>query len=91
VLFLHGSNIEQSTFIQKVLDFTRAGLIVTDPSLPDNPIIYANKGFSDMTGYKMEHIIGENCRFLQGEMTNPTTVKELKKLSIIVHRLMYKF
>ncbi|NGY85554.1 PAS domain-containing protein [Bacillus megaterium] len=80
MLFLHGSNnIEQSMFIQKALDFTRAGVVVTDPSLPDNPIIYANKGFSDMTGYKIEDIIGENCRFLQGEETNLTTVEELKK------------
>ncbi|WP_427127466.1 PAS domain-containing protein (plasmid) [Priestia megaterium] len=78
-MFLHGSDIEQSTFIQKALDFTRAGLVVTDPSLPDNPIVYANKGFSDMTGYKIEDIIGENCRFLQGEKTNLTTVRELNE------------
>ncbi|WP_259345703.1 PAS domain-containing protein [Priestia aryabhattai] len=73
------NDINETQFIQKALDYTRAGLIITDPSLPDNPIIYANKGFLDLTGYDIEEILGKNCRFLQGKQTNPTAVKEMKQ------------
>jgi PAS domain S-box-containing protein len=33
----------------------------------DNKIIYANKAFEELTEYKLEEIIGKNCRFLQGK------------------------
>lgn len=39
---------------------------ITDPSLPDNPIIFASKGFLELTGYSLENTLGRNCRFLQG-------------------------
>ncbi|MGG0509352.1 PAS domain-containing protein [Priestia megaterium] len=78
-MVLYKDPINELQFIQKALDYTRAGLIITDPSLPDNPIIYANKGFLDLTGYDIEEILGTNCRFLQGKQTNLTTVKEMKQ------------
>ena len=37
--------------------------VVTDPSLPDNPIIYATEGFCRLTGYKRNEVIGRNCRW----------------------------
>lgn len=85
---------ELTTFIEKALDYTRAGLIITDSTLPDNPIIYANQGFFDMTGYSGEEVLGQNCRFLQGEKTDPATIKELKdgilaKKSVNVQILNY--
>ena len=40
--------------------------VITDPALPDNPIIFASKGFCELTGYSLENILGRNCRFLQG-------------------------
>ena len=42
------------------------GIVITDPNLPDNPIVYANRGFERMTGYASEEAMGRNCRFLQG-------------------------
>ena len=44
---------------------------ITDPALPDNPIIFASKGFLDLSGYSLENILGRNCRFLQGNSTPP--------------------
>jgi PAS domain S-box-containing protein len=43
---------------------------VTDPHLPDNPVIYINGGFTKLTGYEHEEVEGRNCRFLQGEETS---------------------
>jgi PAS domain S-box-containing protein len=41
-------------------------VLLTDPNLPDNPIIYANGGFEALTGYRWDEVMGRNCRFLQG-------------------------
>ncbi|MFC3560564.1 PAS domain-containing sensor histidine kinase [Pedobacter jamesrossensis] len=41
------------------------GVIITDHSQPDDPIIYCNKAFESLTGYSRKEIIGHNCRFLQ--------------------------
>ncbi|KIL51712.1 hypothetical protein KP77_12240 [Jeotgalibacillus alimentarius] len=77
-MILSENNKELAKFIEKALDYTRAGLIITDSSLPDNPIIYTNKGFLDMTGYCEEEVLGRNCRFLQGKKTDPATVNQLR-------------
>ncbi|MEH3038945.1 MAG: histidine kinase famiy protein [Sphingomonas paucimobilis] len=56
---------------------TRMPMIVTDPNLPDNPIIFANPAFLSMTGYGADEVLGRNCRFLQGAETDPDTVAEI--------------
>jgi PAS domain S-box-containing protein len=61
------------------IDNLRAGVLVTDPLAPDNPIIFCNPGFSNMTGYSAEEITGRNCRFLQGPETDPAMVAEIRK------------
>jgi len=45
--------------------------VVSDPKLPDNPIVECNEAFVRLTGYAREEIIGHNCRFLTGEGTEP--------------------
>lgn len=52
--------------------------VVTDPRLPDNPIIAANKAFSDLTGYARDEIVGRNCRFLSGAATEPEARRRLR-------------
>jgi PAS domain-containing protein len=52
---------------------------VSDPSLPDNPIVYASHGFIKLTGYTMDKVIGRNCRFLQGPGTDPKAVDIIRR------------
>ncbi|QQL50225.1 PAS domain-containing protein [Mucilaginibacter ginkgonis] len=54
-------------FLKAALNSSVSSIITTDNNLPDNPIIYANKSFQNITGYVYEEIIGHNCRFLQGD------------------------
>ena len=53
------------------------GVLVTDSTQPDHPIVFANAGFSKMTGYSLKEAAGRNSRFLQGPDTDPRTVIEL--------------
>ncbi|MGY2046725.1 histidine kinase famiy protein [Methylobacterium sp. JK268] len=61
------------------VEMTRMPMILTDPSQPDNPIVFSNRAFSDLTGYEREEIVGRNCRFLQGAQTDRETVDELRE------------
>lgn len=53
-------------------------LILTDPRLADNPIVYVNDAFERTTGYKREAVLGRNCRFLQGERTDKRDVDRIR-------------
>lgn len=45
--------------------------LVTNPNLPDNPVIECNDPFLELTGYDRSEVIGRNCRFLAGPETEP--------------------
>ncbi|MCE7794080.1 PAS domain-containing protein [Salipaludibacillus sp. CUR1] len=62
----------------KIFERTQLVVIITDADQEDNPIIYANRGFTELTGYTEEEVLGQNCRFLQGEDTDPKAIKKLK-------------
>lgn len=69
----------QVTLLEAMLDGSKVGTIVTDPSQHDNPIIYTNHTFIEMTGYTQEEVIGRNCRFLQGPETAKEDVRKMKE------------
>ncbi|KAF2862695.1 hypothetical protein K470DRAFT_211992 [Piedraia hortae CBS 480.64] len=52
---------------------------LTDPGLPDNPIVYASEEFYRTTQYGRDYVIGRNCRFLQGPQTSTSCVRRLSK------------
>ena len=61
------------------VEMTRMPMVVTDPRQPDNPIVFVNRAFLDLTLYEEEDVIGRNCRMLQGPQTDPATVAEIRK------------
>lgn len=63
----------------KALQTAQQNFVVTDPSLPDNPIVYATQGFLNLTGYTLDQVLGRNCRFLQGPETDPKAVEKIRK------------
>jgi len=52
---------------------------LTDAMSHDNPIEFASDGFVSVTGYRRSDIVGRNCRFLQGPMTDRTTVARIRE------------
>ncbi|MBB6646465.1 hybrid sensor histidine kinase/response regulator [Halobellus ruber] len=63
----------------RVLDEAPIGITVADPAAEDNPLIYVNDRFEELTGHDAEEIIGTNCRFLQGEHTREEPVAAMRE------------
>lgn len=75
---LHRAAMENRMLAQAVSSASE-GVIITDPSRPDNPIIYTNPAFTYITGYEFEEVVGRNCRFLQGPETDQAAIALLKQ------------
>ncbi|HEY9679255.1 MAG TPA: ATP-binding protein [Drouetiella sp.] len=70
---------DQLLLLYRAVESTRNGVVITDPSKPDNPIIYCNPAFAQMTGFRIDQIIGRNCRFLQRDDRDQLAIKEIKE------------
>ncbi|CAD6343297.1 unnamed protein product [Miscanthus lutarioriparius] len=66
--------IDLATTLERI----EKNFVITDPRLPDNPIIFASDSFLRLTEYSREEILGRNCRFLQGPETDRGTVKKIR-------------
>lgn len=76
--FLPGHS-DQLPLLLRAVECARNGIVITDPLRTDNPIIYTNPAFSQLTGYSAEQIIGRNCRFLQRDDREQVAVRELRE------------
>lgn len=74
-----GETDEAAAAAATALAGARTAMVVTDARAPDNPIVFANRAFLDMTGYPPEAVIGRNCRFLQGPQTDPAELAVLRE------------
>ncbi|XP_012091947.1 protein TWIN LOV 1 isoform X2 [Jatropha curcas] len=57
----------------------KQSFVLTDPHLPDMPIVYASDAFLKLTGYARHEVLGHNCRFLNGVETDCLTLKQIKE------------
>lgn len=69
--------------------------VISNPRLPDNPIIACNAAFMALTGYSEDEIVGRNCRFLSGEATEPWLSETIRQgvrnhRPVLVEILNYK-
>ncbi len=69
--------------------------VISDPRLPDNPIIACNQPFCNLTGYTADEVVGRNCRFLSGPATEPWLSEEIRRgvrehRPVLVEILNYK-
>lgn len=58
---------------------TRMSMLITDPRQQDNPIVFANDAFVNLTGYPREEVIGRNCRFLQGPDSSADMLQKMRE------------
>lgn len=69
---------EQLALMFQAVESARNGVVLTDPGQPDNPIIYTNPAFTELTGYSADEILGHNCRFLQGQDRAQPAIDEVR-------------
>ena len=53
-------------------------MVLSDPHLPDCPMIAFNQAFVDLTGYPRQEMMGRNCRFLQGPKTDSSSAPRIR-------------
>ncbi len=63
----------------RAMDAAAIGLCLTDPTRPDNPLVYVNEGYERMTGYDAGEVLGKNPRHLQGPETEPEARREMRE------------
>ncbi|TNC13024.1 PAS domain S-box protein [Methylobacterium terricola] len=89
------SDVANPDLLFTAAEKTRMAMIVTDPNLPDNPIIFANRAFLELSGYAAADLVGRNCRFLQGPDTDPASVAKVRdaiaaRRDVVVELLNYR-
>jgi PAS domain S-box-containing protein len=64
--------------LERAVTASTNSIVISDPNLPDDPIVYVNPAFEETTGYAAEEALGHNCRFLQGEDRAQPAIAELR-------------
>ncbi|NJD88630.1 MAG: PAS domain-containing protein [Betaproteobacteria bacterium] len=59
------------------LDVADDGIVISDATRPDAPIVYVSPSFERLVGYSADEILGTNCRMVQGPGTDRETVKQI--------------
>ena len=62
-----------------MLEAASSGILITDPTRVDNPIVTCNRAFLEITGYSAEEVVGANCRFLQRDDRDQDAIAELRE------------
>jgi PAS domain S-box-containing protein len=65
--------------LEQALASVKNGIIITDPHQSDNPIIYVNPGFEEITGYSAQELLGRNGRFLQGNDRDQPVLTDMRQ------------
>nr|AML79586.1 putative LOV domain-containing protein [Phaeoceros carolinianus] len=73
----HAREIRRGMDLATTLERIEKNFVITDPRLPDNPIIFASDDFLELTEYSREEVLGRNCRFLQGPDTDREMVRRI--------------
>ncbi len=76
--FYLGTEPEADRLADLAARSSAGGVVITDATLPENPIVYASPTFEHMTGYPAREILGKNCRFLQGNDRDQPALGELR-------------
>ena len=71
--------VDESLVIDRVIHAAATSIVVTNPLIKDNPIIFHNPAFERISGYSAGEIDGRNCRFLQGPDTDPAAVEVIRE------------
>ncbi len=55
------------------------GVVISSMTLPNQPIIYANRAFERITGYESHEVLGMNCRLLQRDDLDQPGLSQIRR------------
>lgn len=67
---------QQGGMFVEAVRVTRMPMLVTDATLPGNPIIFANQAFINLSGYEEEELLGQEPHFMNGAETDPASIHQ---------------
>jgi len=70
---------KQLNLFGRAIESAAQGITIADAHEDDQPLVYANAAFEEITGYPIDEVLGRNCRFLQGSNTDEDTVRRLRE------------
>jgi diguanylate cyclase (GGDEF)-like protein/PAS domain S-box-containing protein len=70
---------QRLSLLERAINSSINGIIITDASENNNPVIYVNSGFERITGYSQEAILGNNCKILQRNDQTQPEIEEIKQ------------
>ena len=70
---------ERLRLLERAINFTSNGIIITDPNQSDNPIIYANSAVERITGFTRSESLGRNPRFFQQNNRDQAGINQLRE------------
>ncbi|MCM3610325.1 EAL domain-containing protein [Planococcus sp. MERTA32b] len=84
---MQNSKIEKEKYI--IVDWLsrlgvefQTGFVIVNSQLDEQPILYANQAFYDMTGYSENDVLGKNGRFLHGEKTDRAISAKIRECTL---------
>lgn len=93
----HGSNTAHrpAAWVMTLIEASPIASVISDPRLPDNPLVAVNRAFTELTGYEEAECVGRNCRFLSGSGTEPWLTERIREgvrdhKPVLVEILNYK-
>jgi len=63
----------------RAMEQAPVGITIAEAEPEDEPLVYVNEQFEQMTGYKRSDMMGRNCRLLQGAGTDESVVSRLRE------------
>ncbi|ELY70921.1 bacterio-opsin activator domain-containing protein [Natrinema versiforme] len=61
----------------RAIEEAPVGITISDPDREDNPLVYVNEAYEEITGYQYDDVVGRNCRFLQGPDSDEDAIAEM--------------
>jgi PAS domain S-box-containing protein len=74
-----GTNVPGRLWLrERAFESAASGIVITDATRPDHPVIDVNPAFERITGHLRADVMGQNVRLLQCPATDPVTVAEIR-------------
>ncbi len=70
---------QQLQRLQQAIDGASVAMTLSDPTRENNPLVYVNDAFEEMTGYTEAEALGRSRRFLKSENNDPERMEKLRE------------